>query len=144
MVETTPRSCSEPFCGTGKYLDNDWVCKISKKIDPLNFLVSQSFREEDLTHSEIALKVNLSTLDGNPLRSDHIDEYIPDLEIVMIDKQESLTKIIFTKNGSSSIMINADFAEGFKENSIELIFTPNTKKFSTTFSLVEEEQKIQI
>lgn len=69
---------------------------------------------------------------------------ISDIQILKIDHKQSLTNIKFSEAGHSTFLITADFIPEVKSSSIDLVFSPDSSKFTERFWLREETQTLTV
>jgi hypothetical protein len=63
------KTCSEPLVQPWIFFADDWICKPIPKADSLDYFASQSFSDDDLQDSDIAIEITLQTSEGKTLEA---------------------------------------------------------------------------
>ena len=146
LAGTSPESCIPPVCTPPQTLAADWICRdpVTVSSDPLTFSVTQSFTPESLQLSDLAVIVELRQQDGQLLAQNHIQQNILNLRILSVTPADLFSKITFSQESVSRLLINLDFVSEPTQSSIELVFRPDQTSFSATFALVDKEQTLTV
>jgi hypothetical protein len=146
LAGSSPESCVAPVCTPPQTLGADWVCRdpVTVSSDPLTYSVTQSFTPESLQLSDLAILIELRQQDGQLLPQNHIQQNILNLNILSVTPADLFSKVTFSQESVSRLLINLDFASEPTQSSVELLFRPDQTSFSSTFALIDKEQSLTV